>query len=91
MLLAKEIETSVCIFEKENRLGGKIYDHFFPQAPDIPVGQFSVEKQKQKICMCVLGMGKVSNVFARSKTTGKAGVMIVFFDCCFCFVSTRTM
>ena len=51
MLLVKKIETSVCIFEKENRLGGKIYDHFFSEAPDISVGQFSVQRQKQKNCM----------------------------------------
>jgi len=38
ILLVKKIETSVCIFEKENRLGGKIYDHVFSQAPDRTVG-----------------------------------------------------
>ncbi|XP_067016631.1 L-amino-acid oxidase-like [Acropora muricata] len=38
MLLEKKIERNVCIFEKENRLGGKIYDHFFSEAPDISVG-----------------------------------------------------
>ena len=53
MLLVKKIETSVCIFEKENRLGGKIYDHVFSEAPDRTVGQFSVEKKKQNNCMCV--------------------------------------
>ena len=52
MLLEKKIERNVCIFEKENRLGGKIYDHFFSEAPDISVGQFSVQRQKQKNCMC---------------------------------------
>ena len=58
MLLVKKIETSVCIFEKENRLGGKIYDHFFSEAPDISVGQFSVQRQKQKNCMCFSGEKK---------------------------------
>ncbi|XP_044166867.1 uncharacterized protein LOC114947034 isoform X2 [Acropora millepora] len=38
MLLVKKVEASVCIFEKETRLGGKIYDHFFPEAPDVSVG-----------------------------------------------------
>ena len=46
ILLDKKIEMSVCIFEKENRLGGKIYDHFFTEASDIYVGQFSVERKK---------------------------------------------
>ena len=57
MLLKKQKETSVCIFEKENRLGGKIYDHVFSEAPDISVGQFSVENKKQKNCMCVSVVG----------------------------------
>jgi len=38
ILLVKKEETSVCIFEKENRLGGKIYDHVFSEAPEISVG-----------------------------------------------------
>ena len=59
MLLEKKIERNVCIFEKENRLGGKIYDHFFSEAPDISVGQFSVQRQKQKNCMC-FSDGKMS-------------------------------
>jgi len=54
ILLVKKEETSVCIFEKENRLGGKIYDHVFSEAPEISVGQFPVEKQEQKFLLfCV--------------------------------------
>ena len=45
-MLARELlnsgsETNVCIFEKENRLGGKIFDYRFPEAPNITVGKFS--------------------------------------------------
>ena len=59
MLLDKKLETSVCIFEKEHRLGGKIYDHTFTEAPEISVGQFSVDQQKQKNCRCVSMVGKM--------------------------------
>ena len=41
-LLQSSKETDVCIFEKENRLGGKIFDHRFPDAPKVTVGKFSV-------------------------------------------------
>ncbi|KAK2555026.1 Tryptophan 2-monooxygenase [Acropora cervicornis] len=37
-LLKSGSETNVCIFEKENRLGGKIFDYRFPEAPNITVG-----------------------------------------------------
>lgn len=45
LLLARDLlksgnETNVCIFEKENRLGGKIFDYRFPEAPNITVGKF---------------------------------------------------
>ena len=63
MLLVKKNETSVCIFEKENRLGGKIYDHFFPEARDISVGQLSVDKDEKILYVCFSG-GK--NVFFHS-------------------------
>ena len=66
MLLVKKVETSVCIFEKENRLGGKIFDHVFSQAPEISVGQFPVEKQKQKFLLfCVSVVEKC--LFAQPK------------------------
>ena len=39
-LLSSGSETNVCIFEKENRLGGKIFDYRFPEAPNITVGKF---------------------------------------------------
>jgi len=35
----KTNETNVCVFEREDRLGGKIYDFKFTQAPDVPVGK----------------------------------------------------
>ena len=38
-LLRKKKETSVCVFEKEDRFGGRIFDYWFPQAPDISVGK----------------------------------------------------
>ena len=38
-LLDKTIETNVCIFEREDRLGGKIFDFNFTQAPDVAVGK----------------------------------------------------
>lgn len=37
-LLRKKKETSVCVYEKENRFGGRILDYWFDQAPDIAVG-----------------------------------------------------
>ena len=38
-LLDKRNETNVCIFEREDRLGGKIFDFNFTQAPDVAVGK----------------------------------------------------
>lgn len=38
-LLDSGRETNVCIFEKENRLGGKIFDYRFLEAPNITVGK----------------------------------------------------
>jgi len=38
-LLRKKKETSVCVFEKESRFGGRILDHWFTEAPDIAVGK----------------------------------------------------
>ena len=35
----KTNETNVCVFERENRLGGKIFDFNFTQAPDVAVGK----------------------------------------------------
>ena len=40
-LLRKKKETSVCVFEKESRFGGRILDHCFSEAPDIAVGKMS--------------------------------------------------
>lgn len=39
-LLKNSKETNVCILEKENRLGGKIFDHRFADAPNVPAGWF---------------------------------------------------
>ena len=38
-LLDSRNETNVCIFEREDRLGGKIFDFNFTQAPDVAVGK----------------------------------------------------
>ena len=38
-LLDNRNETNVCIFEREDRLGGKIFDFNFTQAPDVAVGK----------------------------------------------------
>ena len=38
-LLRKKKETSVCVYEKENRFGGRILDYWFDQASDIAVGK----------------------------------------------------
>lgn len=35
----KTNETNVCVFEREDRLGGKIFDFNFKQAPDVAVGK----------------------------------------------------
>lgn len=35
----KTNETNVCVFEREDRLGGKIFDFKFNQAPDVAVGK----------------------------------------------------
>ena len=32
-------EANVCVFEREDRLGGKIFDFNFTQAPDVVVGK----------------------------------------------------
>jgi len=32
-------ETNVCVFEREDRLGGRIFDFNFTQAPDVAVGK----------------------------------------------------
>ena len=38
-LLVKKKERGVCVFESENRTGGRILDHTFKEAPDIHVGK----------------------------------------------------
>ena len=38
-LLNKTKETNVCVFEREDRLGGKIFDFSFTQAPGVAVGK----------------------------------------------------
>ena len=44
---SKTNETNVCVFEREDRLGGKIFDIKFTQAPDVAVGksQFLINLQ----------------------------------------------
>ena len=38
-LLRHEKETNVCLFERNERLGGRFYDYVFPQVPDETVGR----------------------------------------------------
>lgn len=38
-LLRHGKETKVCVFERDARLGGRIYDYVFPQVPDTVVGE----------------------------------------------------
>ena len=38
-LLRHKKETNVCVLERDTRLGGRIYDHVFPQVPDVYVGE----------------------------------------------------
>ena len=38
-LLRHKKETNVCVFERNTRLGGRIYDHVFPQVQDVYVGE----------------------------------------------------
>lgn len=38
-LLNNTNETNVCVFEREDRLGGKIFDFNFTQVPDVAVGE----------------------------------------------------
>lgn len=37
-LLRHQKETKVCVFERDTRLGGRVYDYVFPQVPDESVG-----------------------------------------------------
>ena len=38
-LLRLKRENSVCVFEKESRFGGRIFDYWFPQVPNVTVGK----------------------------------------------------
>ena len=38
-LLRLHQERNVCLFEKENTLGGRILDHTFERLPDIPISK----------------------------------------------------
>lgn len=38
-LLRHEKETNVCLFERNERLGGRFYDYVFPQVPNETVGR----------------------------------------------------
>ena len=38
-ILKNNAQTSVCLLEKESRLGGRLYDYFFQQRPSISVGK----------------------------------------------------
>ena len=49
---SKTNETNVCVFEREDRLGGKIFDFKFPKAPDVVVGK-SVERVLNKFAFVI--------------------------------------
>lgn len=38
-LLSLHLEGNVCLFEKENKLGGRILDHTFESLPDVPISK----------------------------------------------------
>lgn len=38
-ILTEDKESKVCIFEKDDEVGGRIRDHRFKEAPDIDVGR----------------------------------------------------
>ena len=62
-LLRKKKETSVCVFEKEDRFGGRIFDYRFPQAPDISVGKVPLKYEVIKRMSeraCVRAKGRTS-------------------------------
>ena len=40
-LLRHKKESTVCVFERDTRLGGRIYDYVFPQVPDESVGLYN--------------------------------------------------
>ena len=61
-------ETNVCIFEREDRLGGKIFDFNFTQTPDVAVGKPKVVPYRHifriKIILPLLHSGMVNfNLF----------------------------
>lgn len=45
-LLSLHLEGNVCLFEKENKLGGRILDHTFESLPDVPIslGAWRIDK-----------------------------------------------
>ena len=47
-LLRKKKETSVCVFEKDDRFGGRIFDYRFLQAPNITVGKVPLSNLERK-------------------------------------------
>jgi hypothetical protein len=46
-LLKTKTETQVCIFEKDARVGGRVLDYRFEQAPDVHVGKVSPRTESQ--------------------------------------------
>ena len=49
-LLDKTNETNVCVFDTEDS-AGNIYDHIFPQVPDVAVGKFNITP-RVKLYLC---------------------------------------
>ena len=48
-LMRMKKEDNVCLFEKDSRFGGRIYDHRFSQAPNISISKL-VSKETRLGC-----------------------------------------
>ena len=69
-LLRHKKETKVCVFERDVRLGGRIFDYVFPQVPDEVVG-----KCNDKVSQCTrLGRTGVEYIKSRLCLTYLSGL-----------------
>lgn len=60
-LLRHKKETKVCVFERDVRLGGRIFDYVFPQVPDEVVG-----KCDDKVSQCTR-LGRTGVEYIKSR------------------------
>ena len=51
-LFDKTNETNVCVFDTEDSVEN-IYDHVFPQVPDVVVGKFNITPESSCICVAI--------------------------------------